>query len=215
MADSTELFRIITEGACEELQGLLEQDAALADSRNGTGVSALMTAAYYRKTDMVGLLRDTVSRIDVFEAAMLGEDGQLMKLLDGVDVNSLSSADGFTPLHLAAFFNRPATVKLLLERGSEVNPVAGNPSKVRPLHSAVACGSAGIVRLLLESGAEVNAVQAGGWTALQAASKHGDREIVGLLLQHGADPEQQADDGSTAISMAGDDAIRKMLTGDK
>ncbi|MBF8270647.1 MAG: hypothetical protein HW386_2356, partial [Gammaproteobacteria bacterium] len=61
-------------------------------------------------------------------------------------------------------------------------------------------------------GADVNAKQQGGWTALQAAAKHGSMELVELLLQHGADPNQPADDGQTALSMAADDAIRKRLS---
>ena len=205
------IFETITQGELSELQWLLDTDSTLALARDHNGVSVLMTALYYRKPDMVQLLRSLVPELDIFEAAALGDTQALQQFLEsGADVAARSS-DGFTLLHLAAFFNQPAIARLLLDNGAEVNAVAGNSSRVCPLHSAVACGAVEIVKLLLENGADANAGQQGGWTALQAAARHGNQEMVDLLLQHGADPEQAADDGQTAISMAANDTIRQHL----
>lgn len=215
MTETGNIFEIIIKGDFNELQKVIEADASLAMNRDANGVSALMTAAYYRKTDMVRLLRDSVVELDIFEAAALGEEEVMMRFLENKADISSRSPDGFTPLHLAAFFNQPPIVKKLLEKGADVNAVAENPSRVQALHSAAACGSVEIVKILLEHGADVNSSQHGGWTALQAAAKHGNLEMLDLLIQYGADPLQAAVDGQTAVTMAADDAIRRRLENPK
>ena len=211
MTGPENIFEIIKAGDLSELQRMIEADKSLAMSRDAAGVSALMTAAYYRRPDMVRLLRDTVSELDIFEAAALGDEQTLGQLIGNED-NILSySSDGFTPLHLAAFFNQPGIVKILMDHCADVNAIAENPGRVQALHSATACGSTEIVKILLEHGAEVNARQHGGWTALQAAAKHGNLEMVQLLLRHGADPEQPADNGQSALTLAADDSVRQLM----
>ena len=97
--------------------------------------------------------------------------------------------DGFTPLHLAAFFRRPDTARLLVERGALVDVVARNEElQVTPLQSAAAAREEETAALLLERGADPNTQQRGGFTALHAAAQHGDEPLVELLLAHGADP---------------------------
>ena len=115
------------------------------------------------------------------------------------------SADGFTPLHYAAFFGQEEAAKILLERGAEVEVVARNESiRVTPLHSAAAGSHAGIVKLLLEAGADPNASQDGGFTPLHSAAQNDDRESVEALLAAGADPARPADDGRTPAELAGE-----------
>lgn len=211
MPGSVKIFDVITKGELNDLKKLVDADRSLAMARDANGVSALMTALYYRKQDMVRLLRDHVTELDGFEAAALGEEQRLRQLLRDQRLVMARSADGFTPLHLAAFFDQPGCARLLLAQNAQVNAAADNPSHVQPLHSAVACGSVEIVKLLLAHGADVNARQQGGWTALQAAAKHGSMDLVELLLQHGADPQQAADDGRTALTMAADVSIRQRL----
>ena len=50
--------------------------------------------------------------------------------------------DGFTPLHLAAFFGRLEAAALLVDRGADLEAPSRNPRfpSVRPLHSAIAGG---------------------------------------------------------------------------
>src|SRR5206468_9786669 len=112
------------------------------------------------------------------------------------------SSDGFTPLHLAAFFGYPDVVQVLLKRGAEVNPVARNPMKVQPLHSAAAGGHGEVAKLLVAAGADVNARQEKGWMPLHSAANNGDLETIGLLLSHGADPAAQNDECKSAIGLA-------------
>lgn len=62
----------------------------------------------------------------------------------------MSSADGFTPLHWAAFCNRSEVARQLIDHGADVNAVAENDSRVRPLHGAAASGANKVVSRLLE-----------------------------------------------------------------
>ena len=57
--------------------------------------------------------------------------------LDGADL-SVRGGDGFTPLHLAAFFGGADAVRAILATGADPDADAENTFKVRPIHSAVA-----------------------------------------------------------------------------
>jgi ankyrin repeat protein len=163
-----------------------------------------LLAAVYRGD---GAARDAIlatrAPTDVFEAAAVGDGARLAALLDlDPALVSAEAEDGFTPLHLAAFFRHPEAVRLLLGRGAPVDAVAANPSRVRPLHSAAAGRDADCLRLLVEAGADVNARQHGGWTAIHAAAQHGDEAAVDLLLARGADPNVTHDGGRTPADLA-------------
>ena len=136
---------------------------------------------------MVEALLAAAPVLDVFDAAALGRLDRLAELIatDPGEAN-VWSADGFTPVGLAAFFGHPDAVELLLAHGADVHAVARNPMRVQPLHAATAARSVEAVRLILEAGADPDAEQQEGWTALMVARRHGDHAIVDLLLAHGA-----------------------------
>ncbi len=163
-----------------------------------------LLAAVYRGD---GAARDAIlatrAPADVFEAAAVGDTARLAALLDLDPARVAAYAeDGFTPLHLAAFFGHADALRLLLDRGAPVDAVATNPMRVRPLHSAAAGPHPECVRLLVEAGAEVDARQHGGWTPLHAVAQNGDAASVDLLLGRGADPALANDAGQTAESLA-------------
>ena len=72
MTNGGDIFAVITKGEIKQLQQLVGTDKTLVMARDSNGVSALLTAAYYRKTDMVKYLRDHIAELDLFEAAALG-----------------------------------------------------------------------------------------------------------------------------------------------
>ena len=154
--------------------------------------------------------------LDLFAAAAMGADEQLRQRLAGDPTAAAARTDdGFTALHLAAFFGTSDTVATLLAGGADPTTVAENPMRVTPLHSALAHRDAVSVRRLLEAGAPVDAQQAGGYTALHAAARHGDVELVRLLLDHGATVDVRDDDGRSAAdhaAQAGHAALAEELT---
>jgi ankyrin repeat protein len=164
-------------------------------------VSDLLQAVY-RGDDAArdGILA-TRAPASVFEAAAVGDTARLGELLD--DPGAMAE-DGFTPLHLAAYFRHPEAVRLLLDRGAPVNAVAGNPTRVQPLHSAAAGGDTECVRLLVTAGADVNARQHGGFVPLHATAQNGDEAATETLLAAGADPSIATEDGRTAADFARD-----------
>lgn len=204
MSTTSELLQSIDAGAIDRLREMLESEPGLAHARDERGVSALLQARYRQRFDMVeAILEHRGDELDVFEAAALGRVDRLAKLtaLDPRAVDAFA-ADGFTPLHLAAFFAQPEAVNLLLQRGANPELVSRNPMSLRAIHSATAGGSAEILEKLLQSGAHPNVRQSGGFTALHAAATAGRLDMVHLLLANGADPTLTTDEGKTAFDLA-------------
>jgi uncharacterized protein len=169
-------------------------------------LSPLMQALYEGKTDEARELAEARSDLDVFEAAAIGKVERLRELLDGDPLLTTAwSADGFTPLHYAAFFGHAAAAKLLAERGADLEARSTNEEfalDASPLHSAAAAGQREVCEILLDAGADVNAVQHGGYTPLIDAAQSGNVELAELLLERGADPTARLDDGRSAAELA-------------
>ncbi len=201
---STELFAAIDAGNRDRVRALLEDDPTLAEARAADGVSALMHARYRRDRDLVAIIRAHVTALDMFEAAALDDAAQLADALVADPSLTARSADGFTPLHLAAFFGSVEATALLLSRGAAVDAAATGWMTGTPLHGAAAGRHLDVGLLLLDAGANPNARQSGGWTALHAAAANGDAAFVRTLLARGADPETKSDDGRTPASLARD-----------
>jgi uncharacterized protein len=143
--------------------------------------------------------------LTIFEAAALGDSDRVRELLLLEPTSTADwSPDGFTALHLAAFFGREAVATELLDRGADVSAVARNPLHVQPLHSAAAGGHTAVARLLLENGADPNARQEGGFVPLHAAAQARNDELYELLLASGADQDAATEDGRTAADFRAD-----------
>lgn len=165
-------------------------------------VSEAMQALYEGDRARGERLLGADDQIDVFEAAAFGRIERLRELVEDPAGANAFSPDGFTALHLAAFFAQPEAAAFLLERGADAGVRARNAMKVEPLHSAAAADQTEIARMLLDAGADPNAVQEGGFAPLHAAGQSGNAELAGLLLERGADPAATTDDGHTAAQFA-------------
>lgn len=167
--------------------------------------SELLEALYRGDQDAVEATLAVQPDLTLFEAAALGDSGRVGELLT-LEPSSVAgwSPDGFTALHLAAFFGREGVAAELLERGADVSAVARNPIRVQPLHSAAAGGHTALARRLLEHGANPNARQEGGFVPLHAAAQAGNDELYELLVASGADQDAATDDGRTAADFRAD-----------
>jgi ankyrin repeat protein len=153
--------------------------------------------------EAVSVLLEADPGLDIFEAAAMGRTDVLRAELDRNPGLAVAFApDGFTALGLACFFGHREAVKLLLDRGAQVNDASRNRMRVAPLHSALAGSDSAIADLLLAAGADVNAVQADGYTPLHEAAQNGDHAMVERLVGAGADPQARLDDGSTPAASA-------------
>ena len=205
-------FLAAIDGADESAaRDVLAREPALARLPT-RGASPVRLAAYAGMRGLVADILDSGVALDAFDAAALGRTEELQALLD--DDPSLLEAvsdDGFTPLHLAAFFGQVKAVELLLNRGAECDPVSANPMKVHPINSAAAGAHEVVVHLLLDHGADADATMAGGYRPLHAVS-HADRPaMVRLLLDRGADPNARTDDGQTPADVAVGDEVRAIF----
>ena len=182
------VFELIDAGDKDALREELERYPDGASERNAEGLSPVLYALYNGHADLVDTILDANPALDVFDTAAVGRTRGLEELLDtDTGLATAWSADGFTALHLAAYFGQEDAAKLLLERGAEANIVARNANiVVTPLHSAAAGSHSGIVKLLLAAGADPNARQPDGSTALDAARQNGDEESEEALLAAGA-----------------------------
>jgi ankyrin repeat protein len=202
------MMEAVKAGNAARVKKLLDADSALANARAESGESAVLLSIYYGHATIRDALLAKGAELNIFEASAAGQAARvevLEKLAPGA--SKTISHDGFTPLHLAAFFGQKSTVDVLLARGVDVNAASQNASALRPIHSAVAHRgdpnvALEIVKALVAAGAEINVSQHGGWTPLHAAAFHGHTPMVEFLLAHGADTSAKADNGQTALAMA-------------
>ena len=203
---TADFFEAIRRGDQKTVDDAIAGDADLLKARDQAGLSPVMAAAYGGHPRLAERLATRVAAtqdgLGLFEAATVGDVAVVRrKLGEGAEVEDRTD-DGYTLLHLAAYFGRLEVARLLLERGADPNAVAHNESRVTPLHSAVSARHRDVAAVLLAFGASTNVVQHGGWTPLHAAAHNDDEATVDLLLLRGADPTRPADDGRTPIDMA-------------
>lgn len=207
MPEIPEFLAAIKARDADAVARLLDEDPSLAEAREPSGLSAVMLARYFSWSDVAMVDRVVAARgeanLDIFEASATGRTSRVRDLLaEDISVAARRSPDGFTPLHLAAFFGAELAAELLLIAGADPEAVARNEQRVRPIHSAVAGRSFSVTRLLVEAAADVNAPQQGGLRPIHAAAQNGDELTVDLLLLSGADPALAADDGRIAADFA-------------
>lgn len=198
-----QLFDAIKAGDTAAVSAMLDAQPELVNTTGEDGMSAFIVAKYNRKDDIAKLLLDRGATLDIFAASMSGSEARLHEILASqpAAVNEFSK-DGWTPLHLAAFFGHESCARTLIAAGAPVNERGRNQMQNMPLHAAAAGRKVDVVIALLEGGAAVNARQHGGWTALHAAAQNGDISIGHVLIGGGADVKARADNNQTALDLA-------------
>jgi ankyrin repeat protein len=141
-----------------------------------------MHALYRGETDEAYRLLPADGELTAHEAAAFGRIDRLRALLDEDPrrANELSP-DGFGPLHLAIFGGQDEAVRLLVERGADLEAVStASFAQVTPLGTAAFVRAVPLARLLLEAGADPS-------KAVATARANGDDAMMALLREYGAE----------------------------
>jgi ankyrin repeat protein len=207
MGDEDDLLAAMKKDDVGRARDILVRNPLILRMRTPNG-TLVLTAVYHGSAATLKLLleRTPEDALTLHEAAATGNERRLKTILgqSRVRVNA-ANAEGFTPLGLAAFFGHLDAVKVLLERGADVNLKPPSRFANTALDAAVAGDHGAVVKTLLAARADPNPRSEGNYTPLHKAAAHGNSEIVRLLLDAGADPTATRDGGHTPI----DDAREK------
>ena len=148
-------------------------------------------------------------------AAFFGVYGAANTLIIRGQSLDLKDSHGRTPLSWAAYHGHEAVVKLLVEKGAELEAKDHEDGRT-PLSWAAEQGHEAVVKLLVEKGAELEAKDKRyGRTPLSWAALKGHEAVVKLLVEKGAELEaKDHEDGRTPLSWAaeqGHEAVVKLL----
>jgi ankyrin repeat protein len=197
-----DLIRAAKAGDAGRAVQLISEDPALAAARDASGETPLMAALYRGHQAVVDALVTHGVRLDVFAAAAIGQMDALETALQTPGTVNGFAYDGWTPLHLAAFFGQRRAAERLLASGADLNATSRNALQNTPLHAAVAGGHVDVSMLLIEAGAGVNVSDAGGHTPFHIAAEGGYVPVVKALLARGADAHAVDSEDRTPLSRA-------------
>jgi ankyrin repeat protein len=201
--DTAGLFDAIKAGEFERVKAMVTANPALVTARARTGESAILTAVYHQQKEIANLLVARGAPLTIFEACAAGELERVERLLDddGLAVAAYSD-DGWTPLHLAAFFGHTKIAEVLLARGADARARSRNPTGNTPLHAALVKNHTMVAGLLLGASGDVNAADAAGWRPLHLAAANSNIELMTLLIAQGADVNAPNGEGLTPYALA-------------
>jgi ankyrin repeat protein len=166
------LIQTIKEGDVGRVKAILDEAPLLASARLPDGESPVMAAVYRGHREIVAALLGAGADVDVFAAAAIGRTDDLRRALKEAGAVNAYAYDGWTPLHLAAFFGRTDAARILLDAGADVGAVSRNSLTNTPLHAAAAGKHSEVALLLLAHGAKIHPADAGGYTPLQIATQN-------------------------------------------
>ncbi|XP_041070144.1 ankyrin repeat and SOCS box protein 2 [Carcharodon carcharias] len=166
-------------------------------------------SSYFRRYDgrLFRTPKPAVELDPVVVAIKNGDEETLSNMIKAGKALSAPNADGWTPLHEAAFYNEPGCVKLLLKAypGTVDCRTLGEETA---LYLATCEGNLKCMTYLLEAGAECDITSKAKETPLYKACEHKNVEAVKLLIQYRADVNHRCNRGWTALHEA---AVRNDL----
>lgn len=185
MSELETFFDAVKMGDITTVASVLALTPALASARLATGETPVMSALYRGHHDVIAVLLDAGAEVDVFAAAATGRVEDLRRLVNAPGAVSSFAYDGWTPLHLAAFFGHIEAARILLDAGADVHVVSQNGLTNTPLHAATAGKHSEVALLLLDNGAGSDIIDAGGYTPLQIADQNQLEWVVERMIGTG------------------------------
>src|ERR1043166_127923 len=135
----------------------------------------------------VSALVEADTSLAIFAAAILGSTEEIERLLAGNrSLVSALSSDGWTPLHLAAYFGKKTAAQLLLNKGAPVNARSTNVMENTPLHAAAQNGDLETAKALVDAGADVKVRADNNQSPLDLALTGAQQAMVDFLEANGA-----------------------------
>ena len=176
-----ELLEACRRNDLERAQSLVTADPTLLTRQALTGETPLLTALYHRSRETASWLDTQHWPRTVFEAAASNDGDRLRDILaNDPSAADTYSLDGWTPLHLAAFFGSADAANLLLSHGADHRRIARNTVANTPLHAALAARQLPLVARLLDAGADPS-LECGGSTPLAIAVAGGFTDGAALV----------------------------------
>lgn len=200
------VFELIDKNNREEIELFLKQNSSILRSVNANGITPLLYALYTGKSELAQLIYSQGKNFTIHECIGMNDLEKVKELItnDTSLINAFSQ-DGWTPLHLGAFWGNREIVLFLLEQGA----IQDLPSKSKAslgnsaLQAAIAMQQIEMVELLLSKGADPNFIQEpSNFTPLHIAAGGKDERIVNLLLENGADKTKKSVDGKLPVAIA-------------
>jgi ankyrin repeat protein len=206
-----ELFKALRARDAAQVDAILTAEPSLVNAKV-KDASATEVAMFFvsndgfvpvQSNDVLKAVLAHKPKFDLFEVASLGDTKTLQRMLDA-DPSAIRAKNhfGWTAFHIAAFAGNVANVKLLLDRGADVNLRAATKFRNTPLQIAMLTGQLETAKLLLDRGADVLDRQAKGFCAMHEAALLGRIDLMQLLIDRGAEINSRSDDGRTPLSEA-------------
>lgn len=182
---------------------ILSTQPEAAAGTGDSGESPVLEALYRGQAELaarIGRGRETT----LVEAAALGDEGRVRALAArGPNALAERSSDGWTALHLAAFFGRAGAVGALIAAGADVEARSANYMENTPLCAAIAGATdTATITALLAAGADASARAAAGVRPIHLAASRGAESVVRALIDRGARADAATDEGRTAAQFA-------------
>lgn len=176
----------------------------VAEQRHGEGTRVAMEVRAERKEHYI------TAATGIRELITSGRvEAVRMWLAAGSDVNEIGDIQRSTPLSQAANWGQNEIVRLLLEKGADVEAV--DRRQARALHYAARAGNEDILKMLLEKYADIKAKDGQGQTVLFWTRKP---DVVRLLINYGADVNEETYQKWTRLILAaynGEEEIARCL----
>src|SRR5690606_29661812 len=129
------LEQYIEEGKSHDIDLLLIGNPELLQETTSHGISPLLLACYYNKPQIIRILLQHTKTMTIHEACAAGLTSYVEAISrQAPSVVNERSAQGFSPLAMATYFNKTHIVRLLLSKKADPNNASRNEQHAYPLH---------------------------------------------------------------------------------